>query len=204
MQEDDFVLVVGGFCVTGDAAQPIPSTSGYTTDTTVDNNIEAGVSYKFMGATPDTQVVCNNTGAATEACGYAAIVLRGVDLDTPIDVTTVVVAGSAVVDPDPGSITTITDGARIIAAALRESNQKTTQGPVGYGNLISQAANDTNPAGIHLAELDQATAGAENPGIFNFSGGSVWTTTFTIAVREIQAAVVQPPYKFSYQPYLAQ
>src|SRR5262245_49003262 len=113
----DIVYVWGGH--TSTRPTPIgPSTAGYTNvggvQTATTNTF--GVWRKQMGATPDTNVVCQGTGNNADSTGYGCIVLRNVEGASPEDATIVFANGSST-NPDPGAITVATAGASVVICA---------------------------------------------------------------------------------------
>ena len=114
-QEGDVALVIGGHG-TADADTPAagPSTAGYTElafeDWTADENLTFGVWYKVMGATPDTNVVCEAAGDSGDVATYVSYMLRGADTSTFVDASAVLSNGSAS-NPNLSGVTTVTDKA---------------------------------------------------------------------------------------------
>jgi hypothetical protein len=97
MVEGDMVVVTGG------APRGVSSISSVGWTTVMQNlngTLKIGVYYKFMGATPDTTVVCDGSGNAADAAAYVAMVFRGVDPNDIFGANTTVIAAST------GSVTT--------------------------------------------------------------------------------------------------
>lgn len=182
-QQGDVVVVWGGGFNRTAAGYPGPSTAGYTQ---IFHTTAAlpfmDVSYKRMGATPDSSVTCKGTGNTSDGTSYGCIVLRGVDPTTLLDVAVVDAGPTASTNPDPPAITTVTNKAMVLALALSTSNDAAHTAPTGYSNNIGAGANDTNDSSVGGATKIVTTAGSENPGAF-----TAWTTGtwrgVTIAIR---------------------
>lgn len=109
---------------------------------------------------------------------------RGSDQTTPEDTAPQVDDGTgAVGDPDPPSITTITDGSVVLAIGFGDGSQTVTAPPSGYASLqnVSESVGG-NGMTLSVAELIIATAASEDPGTFNFSGADEWGA-ITLAIR---------------------
>jgi len=192
--EDDVVIVVGGHG-NDDGVDPIgPSTAGYTTENDTDDGADdwtGGVWWKVMGSTPDTTVVCLNGNTVRDAAAYAAYALRGVDTNTVMDVAAVLSARVTTNDTDPDSITTVTDGAWVIAAAIVRNDNLATAFPVGYTNSGAIGRDETNPQSIHTAVMEVKELGTENPPAFTIANAGATNAAFTIAVRPFTSPITQ-------------
>lgn len=176
LQENDVVIVFGGHSNRA-ANTPGPETGGYVS---LVNHTAASpffdVSWKRMGPTPDTEVICHGTGNTADAAAYGAFCLRGVILTgTPTDQTTTTNGPTTSTNPDPPSITTQTHGAWVLAMASNAVNDASITAPSGYSNGISNTNNETgedhSTAG---ATLLKETAGAENPPTFTTWANGAW------------------------------
>src|SRR5580765_7534795 len=88
----DLVIVVTGNQV--EAKGGAPSTSGYTAIANLlhsTGDLRLHASYKFMGATPDTLVSVPTASSNDCALTTVALVFRGVNTITPLDVAAVTV-----------------------------------------------------------------------------------------------------------------
>lgn len=158
-----------------------PSTAGYTALISDTSTVcKFGVWRKVMGSSPDTTVVGQGGGNASDAVAYCSFVLRGVDQNTPEDVTTTT-STSTSVNPDPPSITPITNGAWILALASSVVNDATPGTITNYINTVSSTATDTNPF-TTAGATRQVANGAENPGAFSSWSSGVWFAA-SVAVR---------------------
>jgi hypothetical protein len=177
--ENDLVCVFGGFI--GDATpKPGVSTSGYTENT---DGAAYTFSYKKMGVSPDTSVVCSGNADSNTAVAYLAMVFRGVDTSTPIDATTVFATGTDAGSPNSGSITTVTDGAAVITVGFTPSQDTTITAPTGYGDTTNANFSDVIPYTVGAAWKVVATAGATNPDPWSgWSNGGEWVA-LTVALR---------------------
>jgi len=191
--QNDVVYVFGGFSRT---ATPGVSTSGYTNLVDVINGTlcHLYVGRKIMGATPDTSVTCLGSGNAQDATAYTAMVFRGEDTTTPEDATTTT-ANAATGNPDPPSITTVTNGAWVLAIGLSAGNNATITGPSGYSNLNTSQDTDTRPINAMGATKEITTAGAENPGAYSgLPSNSVCSAS--VAIRPAASSVVMTEATF--------
>lgn len=138
LQEGDLVIVA--VCNTSDASDthyPV-TTSGYTEIADLYANdtrdLNATVSYKYMGATPDTTVTCTGrTGSADYGCFGSATVFRGVRAVNPFDVPIATATGINSALPDAPAVTPLTLGSRIsILGFSTQENDATLTHPTGY------------------------------------------------------------------------
>jgi hypothetical protein len=180
--QDDLVCVFGGHGRTSNNAGV--STSGYTENTDLATSARTVFSYKKMESSPDTSVTCIGSTNTDDATVYVVMVFRGVDTTTPIDATTTTASSfGAGGSPNPPSITTVTDGAAVIAVGHQSVDDSTITAPSGYGNLVNATQSETLSTSVGAAWVAKATAGAENPGSF-----STWDTfqawqALTVALR---------------------
>lgn len=193
-QEGDFVLLVGGNGQS-DANEPFgPVTAGYTTITTkraAADQGSLGAWYKFLTSTPDTTVVGEGGGDATDGVAYACIVLRGVDPINPLDALTTETGPTETDAQINAAITTATNGAWVIVAASNGlSDDVPNGGPDFYRNLAAATAVDTNRYAAALATREIVTAGLEEPTEWN-SWTIGWFMGITIAIRP--ATYSDPP-----------
>lgn len=195
MAENDMVLLVGGHALAHSAtpADPPttngPSTGGYTaivnshTQNGAFDSITLGSWRKFMGATPDTSVVGLGDTLAADGTVYHAIVLRGVDLTTPVDATAAMVRPGGTSPPDCPSITVVTVGAWVFAIGGCAVNDATVTAPTGYTGLAWSSVVDTNLCGLGFAYKEATATGAEDPGAYADVGALTSPGGFTIAIR---------------------
>src|SRR3990167_8173568 len=126
--------------------------------------------YKFMGGTPDTQVVLTETnggsGSTSNAGRYTIDVFRGVDPTTPLDVAAVTAGGISSSNVDPGSITPITTGAWIYIAGMAASGTGSTMTASGLTDVKAGSTADTNDASILSGIKINWVSGAFDHGVF--------------------------------------
>lgn len=158
------------------------STAGYTTNLTdTAGSINQAVYWKFMGASPDATAALN-TGTNSRGHGAIAFVLRGVDTSTPIDATTTTASATST-NPDPASITTVTNGAWVLACAASLVADTSVTAPSGYSNQTDIDSNAlTADVTIGVASKEITTAGAENPASWTTWSSAAWKTA-TVALR---------------------
>jgi len=155
-QDGDVTVLAGGHFNRGPLG---PVTAGYTAaHASTAQNPYFGVWYKRQGATPDANVVGEGSGAAQDGAAYIALVLRGVDATTPLDV-----AAQAVASTDPAAITTATADAFILVATGTQSGDNTPGGITGYTVTDVATVTDTNRIMVRGAYKTRATAGTEDP-----------------------------------------
>lgn len=187
LQEDDLIVLIG--CVPRDDTPGGALTEGYTEAVEIfgagGTRVSLFVDYKFMGPTPDTQVVGIGDGNSLDGTAYIAMALRGVDPNTPLDVAPVTLVSAGQLDGP--SIETFTNGALVLTCGMQPVTGLKTAAPSGYINFNTLNANDTNDVTLAVATKLVPIAGVEDPG--PFSGGNS-TTNFgmaTIAFRPISA-----------------
>jgi hypothetical protein len=173
--ENDLVLLSGGSAGGGTVSLP----GDYTL--TAINFTATKVGRKAMGATPDTSVTVTGSGNANHGTAAIAFVFRGVCPVTPEDATATTTTGSST-NPDPPSITTVTDNAAVIAGANSTANDTSITAPSGYGSQFDIVGDDTNDITIGLSWKAVAAAGAENPAAWTGWSTGGWRS-FSIALR---------------------
>jgi hypothetical protein len=168
------------------------SSSGYTQLAQIDQSTVCRntVFRKVMGATPDTAFVGVGSANAADAVIVHVRAYRGVDTSTPEDATSTTVGANST-NPDPASITTVTNGARVVVFAVSNVLDAATTIPSGYGNAGADNQADTRPMTIGGADIDKATAGAEDPPSWTNWNTANWAC-ITVALRPAGAAAGQP------------
>jgi hypothetical protein len=159
--ENDVVVIVGGHAKT--SADAGVSTSGYTELADITTGPRCSVSWKRMGATPDSAATVLGAADALYGNNYAIAAFRGVDTTLAIDATTTTASGTG--HPNSPSITTVTNNAVVVTAWLCTSDPASVTQPTGYTfSDYWSSQTETNPASSGIAFKTVATAGAENPG----------------------------------------
>lgn len=193
VQQNDvaYAMVASSSTVNEDVTEPGATwaelTDLYTNDTT---DVNFAVYRKVMGAVPDASVTLD-AAAATAAHVAIVVVLRGVNTTTPEDATTTTATLTSSGTPNNPSITTVTDGAWVLAFAGTSEADTVFNSPAGYGKLRQQAS--TNINAIVSSKL-KAAAGAEDPAAYADIVGTIadsWAAA-TVAVRP---AVAGGPYQ---------
>ncbi len=189
--EDDFVIVSAGDGTLSNQTMSMV-TSGFTTEADLyandsyDSNL--GLFYKLMGGTPDSTFVVTGSGDTEYDTAAAFHCWRGIDTSTPLDQTTTTATGTNSPDTNPPSITTVTDNAQVIAiGSSSDGTADPSTSPSGYSNEYWESSNggsDLSYQGAGLASKLVASAGAEDPGIWDFTSGSTesWCAA-TMALR---------------------
>ncbi len=160
------------------------TTSGYTevadlfSDGT--DEVQLAVYYKVLSAA-DTTVAFDLGGSISSR--FCTHVWRGINT-TPLDATTTTaINSSSTAQPDPPSITTVTNNAVVIAvgACTSVNTLSNAVAPSGMGNLYQNRG--TNDA-IMIASIARPTAGAYNPAQFTgLSTGDGEYCAATLALR---------------------
>lgn len=177
LQQNDVVYVVAGR-----VGGPTMSTAGYTQIGTVTSTTHVvRVFRKVMGATPDTTAVVAGSGNTLHAMAVSLFCLRGVDFNTPEDATPTTASGSST-NPNPPSITTVTNNAWVLAAASSAVLDTSVTAPTNYINLTNAGATDDNPSSSAMSSRLIATAGAEDPATYTSWSTGTWGA-ITVAVR---------------------
>lgn len=176
MQPGDIVLVISG----DDSGAPGTAT-GYTSLASISSTGDVNVMYKIMPDPVDSSVTGLTNGGSD--FGHLAIVFRGVDQTTPIDATTTTATNTAG-DPDPAAITTVTNGAMVVALAFLDDDLVTeSTAPSGYIRAAENIFGSGGAGGTLMAFYKTvATAGSENPGTIVTSGDDWWWAA-TVALR---------------------
>jgi hypothetical protein len=184
LQQNDFVLVT----TYGDSNAPALPT-GFTN---IANGTGASAgsvfyraSYKIMTATPDTSISFTDSGADDH---HVITAWRNVDTTTPLDVTRTL-ADATTGNPNPPSITTITNRAMIIPVAFIDDLTGTPTPPAGYTLAGSRSTGQGCVAQSYLLE---PLAGAEDPGTYSLSTNNDQWVCVTIALRRAGNIPVSP------------
>lgn len=180
------------------------STSGYTI-----THMSSGTGgtprcfcgYKVMGPVPDTGVTSVSHPSGQDGVAMVAMLFRGVDPTTPMDVTPAAVEEGTTngLDPNPPSITPVTAGAEIVTGygGRTLASVAPVVAPAGYSDVADALGTDTYMASAAIARKNLATAAPEDPGIFDVAEADMtkWVA-FTLALRPLGGGA--PP---SYLPH---
>lgn len=172
IQPNDMVIVAYERC--GVIDKRATTISGYTTiaslfanNATEDSNLI--VAYKFMGTTPDANVLIPRSGSTADAEAVAIHVWRGIDTNNPLDVTAVTNTQPTSGIPDPPAITPVTTGAIIVVAAgTAHSGGTDTFGATYLNNFLTVGGNDDNDATVGIGWLTWP-GGAYDPAAWTFT-----------------------------------
>jgi hypothetical protein len=194
LQQGDLVIVVNGWGSSNVNGDPGVGTAGYTevadlyANDTVDANFS--VSWKLMGASPDTSVSCNGSSDAQAGSACEVHVWRGADQLLPLDVTSTSATGVDSALFDSPSITPVTAGAVVLSLGLSTSNSASGDtsitAPSGYSNQADINGNgNLRSCQTGIASKAWSGSGAEDPGAWS----NITTNTFnswaavTLAIR---------------------
>lgn len=178
-QQGDVVILFGGHGINS-ATFPGPITAGYTL-IHMNTDQDRGAWYKVMGASPDLTVQGEGGGNGSDAVAYAAFVLNGSLIDAAIFDATSVENNHGTRVPNAGAITTVTDGAWVIALGTNHIVDTSRGVPSGYTTIIGASANDSSDISIDAAYIEKATAGTEDP--------PAWSTWASGLAYEITLAI---------------
>ena len=136
-----------------------------------------------------TAITCDGSGGAADATVGTSLVFRGVNQTTQIDLTTTTATGSST-NPDPASITPVTDSAVVVVSCSSGVSDASPGTVTNYATaapgLQSANGNDTGTdQSLATTFRVLANAAAENAGAW-----SSWTTG-----QWVCATVALRPYK---------
>ncbi len=201
LQQGDVVIVFGGHFARGGATSAIPTgyTPIYDSGNTLATDPHFGVSYKVMGATPDTTVSCPGSGNAADGTAYGCYCLRNVDTTVIQDATRTVAGPTTSNNPDCPSITTVTDRALILALALDHlagTGDTAITNPTNYIEQRTARGADNNDATVCGAAIIEPVAGTEDPPSFTAWTAGTWRTA-TVAIRVATSATALSASSFT-------
>ena len=189
--QGDIVIVINMIANTTNG-NPGVGTAGYTEiadlyrgNDTYDTNLSTN--YKVMSASPDTTASCNPSSGSSIASDCVAMVFRGVDNATPLDVTSTSAVGNNAEDVNCLAITPVTSGAVVVCTggAAGASVDTTPTAPTGYsGSTYVQT--DPGSAGAAVASYKNWTSGAEDPAAYVMDLGTASANSWaaiTLALR---------------------
>ena len=175
LQQNDLVIVAS---YRDDSTTTLAT--GYTAGQAgTSNSVNYRWARKFMPATPDTTI----TGLDSTAVIHIAMVFRGVNTTTPLDVASPTVATDDRDMPNSPSITTVTNNCMIVTIGYLDDDIVTATAPTNYTLARSANYGSSNAGGTAMAAYRLVTtAGAQNPGTFGGGGDDSWVAA-TIALR---------------------
>lgn len=196
LQQWDLVVVCVNNASTTNRPDGSLTPSGYTgiftpnlyANDTNDANLQ--VSYKFMGATPDTSVAIPGSNATTAGVSYTIHVFRDVDRINPLDVTSTNATGTNTGVPNAPGITPVSTGAWTLhtgASAMATGTAPSTTPPTGMSTTTNHfrtavLTTTTNDPGIATGIKTDWTSGTYDPAAF---GGFTTTNTGSWAAASI-------------------
>lgn len=143
LQQDDIVVVAFALASNTDRTIGV-NTAGYTEEAelfandTYDANLS--VSWKRMGASPDTSVDVSGPGSSTHPARIIARGYRGVDTTTAMDVARTTATGTNGILVDPPSITPSTSGALIVVVGCGAGAPAALSTPYASSDLTDFAS----------------------------------------------------------------
>ncbi len=123
-------------------------------------------------------------GSASDAVAFVGYCIRGGNIGTQPDATATTAGPTTSTNPNPPSLTTVTDGAMALAFEFHLAATSSSAAPTNYSNLIANNRSDTNPVGCAGATRIIASHAAEDPGTFTNASNVSWFT-ITAALRPV-------------------
>jgi hypothetical protein len=181
-------VVVLAICLGSVSTALMTAPAGYTQlarFTASDNNDSIlYVGYKIMGSTPDTTFPIPSALDAANSQAATVFVWRGVDVVTPIDVTTTTATGTNARTPNPPAITPTTANSVVMAiGAAAHTGGTLTFTSSGLSGFRTIGSNDTYDCTIGTGYIDW-TSGVVDPASFSIATttSDSWTAV-TLALR---------------------
>jgi hypothetical protein len=167
------------------------------------NDSYLGVFWKVMGATPDTTAQVAGLGGTDAAVAAVAMVFRGVDTTTPMDVTPTTDTGQSTTHPNPPSINhNNPSGVWTVIAGCGSHNggaAPTFTFPTGYTtNAVDDSESDTTATTVGMG-YNSAPSDPEDPGVMTWSGVDALSNSWcaaTIALRPATAPAASAGARF--------
>lgn len=188
MAEGDIVVAICCADTVNQTPSPDDGTSDYATITVnTAVGVDYGAFYKFMGSSPDSSIFLPPWHTITFPTSWVVAVFRGVDTSSPFDVSLTEATGTSG-DPDPPSITTVTDGAAVVSCGFLDDDNITSCTQSGATDVVFVAAggSSTLTSSTMLGWQLQATADTVDPAAFVTDGDDAWSA-ITLALREAGA-----------------
>lgn len=182
LQEGDIVVVTGA-AVRNNTLINWPSvvTAGYTEEIQTQggdsNSSPFTMSWKIMGATPDTSVEIQHSGDYAWPTVGIVHAFRGVDQTTPMDVAAVSANSSNDGQPDPPAITPVTSGAVVVAAGNAANSDIPAVTSSDLTAFVDVVTADTKDCAAGQGYIEWGGSGAVDPAKFGggtTSGTSSW------------------------------
>jgi hypothetical protein len=144
------------------------------------------------GSSPPTTVRVRGSGNASNDAPYVCQAWRGVDARLFDARSAAAYTTGTSANPDPPSVTTVTDGALVIAFAMMDDDDTTVSvWPTGYTNQIEKGTGNggtNNQATIAMCSKIVTTAGSENPSAYTFNSSDQWSAC-SIALQPDQTEI---------------
>jgi hypothetical protein len=192
IQAGDLLIGVHARASGGVSTSHTFNTSGYTSlgFLTENDNHDASIAvgWKIVPGTVDTEIEGTYVGGTGSRAILGALVFRGADATTPMDVTPTTAGNINGSRPAPASITPISAGVKVVtvaASAMASPAGAAFTGPANMAiTLQSNTASGTREARLSIS-IEDRDAGAFAPNAY--TGGSTAITdswcSFTLAIR---------------------
>jgi hypothetical protein len=140
----------------------------------------------------------SSSTVANSTTHWGDFIARGVDTGSPWEQNLTPSTWANAVNPDAAAVTTVTDGALVLALFGKNNDYTTYAVPTNYtaqGNASSTAGTD---ASAGLVSRIKSPAGSEDPGAWTLGGGAatddgyVWTGALKPAAAAAPASLLLP------------
>lgn len=148
--------------------------------TSSDANPFDNVSYKVMGASPDTQIEIETLdgGSYDRGAGVVIQVWNGTNTSSPLNSATPTVTSSSGGMPNAPSFTPSKDGTLFVIVGMLDDDSvaSSVTAPAGFGNLSASEEGASGSVGttVMMASFIQASAGGVDAAAFGGSGSDAW------------------------------
>lgn len=182
-QVNDLVVIGSETATRGGNEGRIGNALSYTQDKTGTSGQKFRTAYKKYVSGEDT-ITIEGSGNASDALAAVAIVLRGQDTTTPLDVASTITGGNST-NPDCPSITPSNNDCCILAIAGSLISDSSVTSPTNYTKPTNGSINavDTNSCTIAISYrlLSGGGGAAENPASYtSWSTGPWYGATMAI------------------------
>lgn len=202
LQAGDFAVVAAVLCQVSSIYQDIAYSSGtgWTEDSaltvTDTQRCSMSVCYKYFTTTANSSVTFSKSSRADAGAIALAMVYRGVNSSTPLDVISTTATGANSVLANPPSITPTTDRSLVlgIGGGAHLSNLDTFSSSDLVRDFVSQGYANTYDGGsgdptVGIGGINWNTGdGAIDPAAFSFSGSNSSTNSWCAATMALRPA----------------
>ena len=187
--QDDVVVTFGGFAGGTSTAPGVISPTGYTSILVNDAaDVDFKVEWKRLGSVVEPSILLAGSGAAADAGGYGAYILRGVTkAENPfIGVIQTSIASGV---PQSPSIITAIDGSIVLAMAGNDVFDSSPGNVNEFAANMGSSTNDTDDFSVAGAASIFASGGSKAPGAW-----STWTAGGYVSATVALAPALQTTF----------